>query len=254
VTSEQVVFSGSPGLAVRIDAVRVDQPIDDPIFAMLLDAVTEERRARTLRFLRRIDAVRSLFAELLLREVLTERGLLARSGDELVLHTDEKGKPSLPAVRGFHFNLSHSGDWVVCASGSPVVGVDVERIRERVPDILDRVLSDAERAAFARLGEDERRQFFFARWAVKEAYAKALGEGVGMPFHELTVVEAAGGVVRFSRNEALLDEVACRRFSVDANHAAAVCVFGADPPSDARFWEASAIIDRVRVRSRPLPR
>jgi 4'-phosphopantetheinyl transferase len=232
------------GLAVRIDAVRVDQPIDESVFATLLEAVSDERRSRALRFLRRIDAVRSLFAELLLREVIAERGVLPP--EVVSFDVDQNGKPRLASNPDFHFNLSHSGDWVVCASGSLAVGVDVERVRERVPDLLDRVLADPERDEFERLDEAARRPFFYTRWAVKEAYAKAIGLGVGMPFHQVTLVEEPSGVIGLLRDGRRVADAACRTFYLDAGHAAAICVIGGDPPGDATIWEAATIIDRAR--------
>jgi 4'-phosphopantetheinyl transferase len=214
------------------------------VFATLLKAVSDERRSRALRFLRRIDAVRSLFAELLLREVIAERGVLPR--DAVAFDVDQNGKPRLESAPGFHFNLSHSGDWVACATGSLVVGVDVERVRDRVPDVLDRVLAGPERDEFERLDEAQQRPFFFTRWAVKEAYAKALGQGVGLPFHKVTLATASSGAIRFLRDERLADDAECRTFHLDSSHAAAVCVIGGEAPGAATVWEAATIIDRAR--------
>jgi 4'-phosphopantetheinyl transferase len=57
--------------------------------------------------------------------------------------------------------------------------VDVDRIGGRF-------FSPAERAALHRLSGDRRRQGFFACWTRKEAYVKALGQGL---CHDLTAFD-----------------------------------------------------------------
>ncbi len=216
------------------------------MFAALLEAVSPERRARALKFLRPIDAVRSLFAELLLREVIAERAAISR--DAVTFGVDHNGKPCLASDSGFQFNLSHSGDWVACATGSHVVGVDVERVRDRPPDILDRVLSGPERVQFDGLPEPQQPRFFFTRWAVKEAFSKALGLGVGLPFHELLLSVQRSGAIRFVRGQQPVADAIGRILHLDTGHAAAVCVIGGEAPATVQIWEARAIIDRVMSR------
>ncbi len=221
------------------------------MFAALLASVSAERRARVLKFHRPIDGVRSLFAELLLREVIAERGMLAP--EAVAFDADENGKPRLAPDTGFQFNLSHSGDWVVCATGSHVVGIDVERIRDKVPDVLERVLSTQERDQFASLPEPQQRRFFFARWAVKEAFSKALGLGVGLPFHKVTLINERSGAIRFVRDGLPVDGAEGRIIHLGSDHAAAVCVIGGESPATAQIWEPRTIIDRVTARFPPRP-
>jgi 4'-phosphopantetheinyl transferase len=80
----------------------------------------------------------------------------------------EHGKPALPHPV-VHFNISHSGYWALIAvSREAPVGVDVERMRERV-DI---------HALLRRLGEEnlpDSREACYARWAHREAKTKAAG-------------------------------------------------------------------------------
>ncbi len=229
-------------LVVQVDAVRLVEPIDDHAFTALLNAVSAERRHRILQYRRPVDAQRSLVAELLLREVVVERGVARRS--EVVFGSSENGKPRLDSHPDFQFNLSHSGEWVVCATGSAVVGVDVERIRSRVTDLVPRVLSGAEREEFDRLAEIDQRQYFCTRWALKEAYAKAIGVGVGLPFHEMTAEVGEAGDVRLSRSGSPIDRASCRILHLDSGHAAAVCVLGGLAPSSARVRELHGLVSR----------
>lgn len=49
--------------------------------------------------------------------------------DQIVFQTEGNGKPVVRHIPSFHFNLSHSGDWVVCAIDDAPVGIDIEEIK-----------------------------------------------------------------------------------------------------------------------------
>ncbi|HYC36895.1 MAG TPA: holo-ACP synthase [Usitatibacter sp.] len=76
------------------------------------------------------------------------------------------------------------------------VGTDIVSI-ERIQGVLDRhgerfvnrVLTPAERARFARVNERVRAGHLAKRWAAKEAFSKAIGTGIHAPFtwHSITV-------------------------------------------------------------------
>jgi 4'-phosphopantetheinyl transferase len=88
------------------------------------------------------------------------------------------------------FNLSRSGSLALYAvTGGERVGVDVERMRDDVDAlrVADRLFSPAERQALRRLPASRRRAAFFSCWTRKEAYAKALGSGLGLRFSSFTV-------------------------------------------------------------------
>lgn len=87
-------------------------------------------------------------------------------------HYGEHGKPGLDGVE---FNLSHSGEFALIAvSLAAAVGVDIERVRDRVD--IARLL--------ARIGEKdlpEGRTALFARWTQREAMSKAVGGPLFIP-------------------------------------------------------------------------
>jgi 4'-phosphopantetheinyl transferase len=67
-------------------------------------------------------------------------------------------------------------------------GIDVECI-DRIADIGglgQHVLGPAERATLSRLPADSQREEFFRYWTLKEAYAKARGYGMSIPFDRLS--------------------------------------------------------------------
>lgn len=95
------------------------------------------------------------------------------------------GKPQFEWPEGYEkecfFNLSHSGNYVICAMADFEVGADVQR-RTRVREgVYRRFFSEEDRMRVESCGEDEvLRERMFARiWAAKEAQSKLTGRGIG---------------------------------------------------------------------------
>ena len=92
---------------------------------------SERRRERASWFVFEADQRCCLVAGELLAHVLARHGV-TRGENELAENTH--GKPYLVHRPDLHFNVSHSGDWAVCAVGSEELDVDVERCS---PDAID---------------------------------------------------------------------------------------------------------------------
>lgn len=123
------------------------------------------RKAQTLKA--PDDQVRSLCAGLALDACLRTIGLRER---DVTIATDVHGKPFLLGHPTWHFSLSHSGDWAVCALDDSPIGVDIERHRP----------TNIERLATRCFGTNEplTAEDFFSLWTRKESYLKAVGIGL----------------------------------------------------------------------------
>lgn len=152
--------------------------------AELLDG---EERARAARFVVEEHRLRFILAHSVTRAVLA-----AYFGAEpamLVFETEPGGKPRL-RDGALAFNLSHSHDAIVLAVTERfTVGVDVEWMR-RLDDrdgLVRRFFSIREQGDFAALPEAERDEAFFRLWTRKEAYIKALGDGLRHPLNAFSM-------------------------------------------------------------------
>jgi 4'-phosphopantetheinyl transferase len=107
------------------------------------------------------------------------------------------GKPYLVGDRELAFNLSHSQDLMfLAASRSRQIGVDVEAIRP-IADLgrlARRCLASSEWEAWQNLTEDARLLAFLRFWTLKEALAKASGQGLRLGVKRL-VFAPEGSVV-----------------------------------------------------------
>jgi len=91
----------------------------------------------------------------------------------------DKGKPYLENIP-LYFNLSHSGDYVLCAVSGLEVGADLQKIQPvDVRKLAKRFFSEPECRTLERCENDkERQRLFFRLWTRKEAWGKLTGEGV----------------------------------------------------------------------------
>jgi 4'-phosphopantetheinyl transferase len=95
------------------------------------------------------------------------------------------------------FNLSHSHDLACLAiSGDFVLGVDIEKIGPVPPENIERFFSKREQDELAALKGYDRREGFFNCWVRKEAFVKAVGEGLSMPLESFSVSLAPGKPAR----------------------------------------------------------
>ena len=109
------------------------------------------------------------------------------------------GKPALAATRddeAWQFNVSHShGLVLVGVTRRRQIGVDLERVRAvaNMMEIAQRICSPRERAVLAACPPNEKHTTFFRYWTGKEAYVKAVGDGLVQPLDQIAIVPAAEG-------------------------------------------------------------
>jgi 4'-phosphopantetheinyl transferase len=168
--------------------------------------LSNAERMRASRFAFDRDRDRFVVARARLRRLLGSR--LGVPPEAVELELGSHGKPALTgrfAETELRFNVSHSDDLAVYAfSSGRDVGIDVEAIRA-LPDadaIAARFFSRRENAAYQALDPRDRPLGFFQCWTRKEAFIKALGEGLSHPLDSFDVTLAPGEPAEFWRIDA----------------------------------------------------
>lgn len=169
---------------------------EESVYKKAIGNVDEARAARLDSMRQESSKVQSLAAGLLLSFSLekylsgdTEQGICQVSVTQALAELESKdilkirqysiaktepGKPYFADCPDMHFNLSHSGDYVVCGIGDVPIGVDIQVWKENVKESLSkRVLHEKEQG------------FFFDIWAAKEAYCKCTGKGLAKDMRQL---------------------------------------------------------------------
>jgi 4'-phosphopantetheinyl transferase len=93
-----------------------------------------------------------------------------------------RGKPALRGDSPIRFNLSHSGDLALFAfTANCEIGVDLEEVQNMsdIEQIASRYFCRAEASELLSIADTELKQKAFYRcWTRKEAYVKAVGDGL----------------------------------------------------------------------------
>jgi len=211
---------------VDLDAIRADE-------SRWQKELSPDELIRASRFHFPADRQRFAASRALLRTILG--GYLATEPKRLDFSYSNKEKPSLGPAHAdtdVTFNVSHSGGIALLAfARRREIGVDVEQVRSNfdVEAIARRFFSAHEQEQLAALANEEKFEAFFRCWTRKEAYIKAVGEGLSLPLHQFDVSLAPGNkdallATRPTGSQAALWSL--REVPAGAGYVAALCARG----------------------------
>lgn len=150
--------------------------------------LSPEERARMQRFYFDRDRHAFLVAHCLARLALTWCAPTIPPS-KWVFELNPHGRPEIISPKtglGLRFNISHTYGLIACLVTTAIdCGIDVE-VTDRATDLagLGRsVFAPSEFMSMSTLPADERPGQFFRYWTLKEAYAKARGLGMLLPFN-----------------------------------------------------------------------
>lgn len=110
---------------------------------------------------------------------------------------EPQGKPYIADVP-WHYNLSHSGDYVALAVGDVPVGIDIQQMQPYGDSLVRRFFSEEEAAAHERFKVEckseccDRTALFYTLWCRKEAYGKLKGTGLTEEVLKRNMLEDVG--------------------------------------------------------------
>lgn len=94
-------------------------------------------------------------------------------------------KPQLNCFPDLHYNVSHSGDWILIGIANRTIGVDLEKINTDFlfQDVIAYSFSEAEKTHLAM--NQNNSAVFYQLWTRKEAFVKATGQGIDANFNRI---------------------------------------------------------------------
>jgi 4'-phosphopantetheinyl transferase len=201
-------------------------------------SMAEDERAN--RFRSQPDRTEFVVARGSLRAILSR--YLRTQPQRVPLIQAQNGKPALAsgqAVSSIRFNLSHSyGLILLSVTLYEEVGIDVEFIRadSTVSDVAARFFSPAENLFLSKLPTPERQRGFYQCWTRKEAFLKAVGEGLS---DNLSQFEILSSVRRGARKVSGFPAI-CEKWSVidlNAGEGFAAALAIKDGRHTVKYWD-----------------
>lgn len=176
----------------------LDQP--DLRLQQLAETLSADERKKAERFYFEQHRKRFIVGRGLLRTILGH--YLSIEPGRLQFCYGSRGKPALAETFGggtLCFNLSHSQGLALYAfTLNRQIGIDVEGIRliPEVERIVERFFSAREHSLFCALPPSQKYEGFFHCWTRKEAYLKAIGDGLAKSLDQIEVSLAPGEPAR----------------------------------------------------------
>lgn len=159
---------------------------DDEQLQTLYDYLTPERLKGLKKIRTSADRIKHVFVELVYRYAIQEHfGIPTYAFD---FRRDVYGKPYTHGQEGVHFNISHSGDWLVCAVDIQPVGIDIEKIYPIDSMHMAMNCFTPQECLMLAAAKDARRtNQFFNLWTMKESTIKLMGKGLSLPLNTFSI-------------------------------------------------------------------
>ena len=126
------------------------------------------------------------------------------------------------------FNLSHSGNYVlctiVCEEKNVKAGCDIEKIRGFHEKIVQRYFCDSEKKdIFLKETEEQKKETFYRYWVLKESFAKATRYGmtIGLDSYEIRCTNENAVLIR--QPKYIKEKYYFHEYKMDIPYKAAVC-------------------------------
>lgn len=174
-------------LKTKIYTADVSALTDPELYAAAYALEPACRREKADRLRRDSDKRLSVGAGMLLRHALLASEIAEVPQFPQAYEIGEYGKPFIPGSR-LYFNLSHSGDYAICAVSENEVGCDIEK-EEPFRAAVTRFFHEKEsRDILSVSDEAERQKLFYRYWTLKESYLKACGKGMSLPLCSFRII------------------------------------------------------------------
>lgn len=190
--------------------------------------ISNEKRERIKRLINLDDANRVLIGDLLVRSLICQKYKI--NNDEINFIYNEYGKPFAESFSDFHFNISHSGEWVVCATANSNVGIDIEKISEiEALKLANEFFSEEEFYDLSNMNSNEQINYFFDLWTLKESYIKTIGKGLYIPLNSFSIKKESQTLISYKN---IPQNLHFRQYNIESNYKVSACATRDELPQE----------------------
>ncbi len=194
---------------VHIFHYHLSSGLPAPVFNRYLETLPPDIQKKIRGYRQWQDAERSLAGYILLQKGLENLNLPPIDFSSLTY-----GEFRKPGLDNIHFNITHSGDFTVCAiSKDQEVGIDIELISDIPLGDFTEFFNATEWHGV--LNAPDSMKAFYQLWTKKEAFLKLVGSGLNEPLNKVNIDK---GLIHWSNQHFVLQEV-----DIDPLHVCHLC-------------------------------
>ncbi|WP_314062427.1 4'-phosphopantetheinyl transferase superfamily protein [uncultured Vagococcus sp.] len=204
---------------LRIYYLEIDSYETTVLIDRFWHVISSNRREKIKRFKFDDDKKRSLLAEIIVYYAMYID--LSIEKQSICFRKNLYGKPSL-VNQDYHFNISHSGRFVVCAVSDKCVGLDIEKYGNHGSILLNH-FHHIEKKECRRMERAKMNSHAYNLWSSKESYVKYLGLGLSCKLDSFYIkTDKTKTVNIYSMSHQKLD-IKIEQLFIDCNYACFVC-------------------------------
>ncbi len=147
----------------------------------LNDFEIDEEIKRIINFKSEKRRLQSLTGYFLLKDILKEKGY---DSFKIIRNKNEKPKLNIP----LYYSISHSNDYVVCIVADEEVGIDIEKLTDKLLKIKSKT---------GEVSDDL--EILTRNWTLKEAYIKYFGN-VKIPLKEIKIISENPYILKYKES------------------------------------------------------
>ncbi|KAA0800291.1 4'-phosphopantetheinyl transferase superfamily protein [Bacillus cereus] len=214
---------------ISVYAVKMPKSIDVTTFNNLVDLVSVEKKKKIASYINKEDAYRTLLGDVMIRSVICKRYKI--SNQKIRYSYNIYGKPDWIEDKDFYFNISHSGNWIVCIVGNVPVGTDIEQIRPIQLELISQLFSMEEVMDLNSKTIIERINYFYDLWTLKESYVKAIGTGLSTSLNSFTISKRGEGNIIFNQDN-VNSTYFFKQYNIDSDYKLSICATSNQFPNE----------------------
>ncbi|API91263.1 4'-phosphopantetheinyl transferase superfamily protein [Virgibacillus sp. 19R1-5] len=204
--------------------VKVPDSIEEKQIQSFLHILPKEEKRRLLRIKNKKSFYQSLLGKILIRYVLIKN--YNYTLNNINIRLGEFGKPYLADTNNINFNIAHSHNLVAAIFDNlHTVGIDIEKKVNIDLGIIGGVFCDFERDVFEAKSVNEKLDYFYDIWTLKECYLKNIGKGLSVPLTSFGFKKINSNYVIDNRDE---ESYKFENYDVNTNYLLSTCVNNLD--------------------------
>lgn len=226
---------------MEIYAVKISDISEEKLNELCL-LIDSEKKYKVEKFVNKKDKIRTVIGEILIRTIILKN--LESDNKYIRFNKNQYGKPYLKEYPNFNFNISHSGDYVLCAIDDKPIGVDVEEVKYiECEEIAKNFFTKNEFNYIVEQDLKFQLDRFYEIWTLKESYIKCCGQGLSIPLKSFSIeADQYENIKVISNNE--YKEPTFKLFDIELGYKVAVCSLNKEISNNVIRLDQSCLISK----------